>query len=81
MSRSAFVYVHCPVTHQRIREPFQRHSGPVAFVHRPSKRKPIRMIVWPDPQGHEHRAWKIPDDQSLEDAINEAVREWQGRAA
>jgi len=74
---SALVYIHCPHCSARIREPFNRFSGPVAFLHRPNANKlPCRMIIWPDPSGNEHRAWRVGRDQSLEDMLNRAIRQW-----
>lgn len=74
---SALVYIHCPHCSAKIREPFNRHSGPIAFLHRPrANTLPCRLIIWPDPDGNTHRAWKVSRDQSLEDVLSMAVKQW-----
>jgi hypothetical protein len=73
-TEEALVYVTCPDCGGRISDPFQRYSGPVAFVHRHSKRPNGRMIVIPDPHGEDHRVLPVGDGYSLEDALVWALK-------
>jgi hypothetical protein len=64
----------CPKCHSLIREPFSRFSGPVPFVHH-VPRCHARLIVHPNPTGHNHTVLRVPHKQSLEDALDYAVAE------
>lgn len=67
-----YTYIDCPSCKQGIAQPFSRYSGPIPFVHSHGNRR-CRLIVWPEPNGGEHRAWELPGNVSLEDGVNQAV--------
>jgi len=66
-----FIRYLCPRCGQRVEEPSLRLSGPNVRVH-PCRGHDhgCRMVVFPDPEGGEHRVWVLPDDLSMERAID-----------
>lgn len=73
-TEEALVYVTCPDCGNQVRDPFQRFSGPVAYVHRHARRASTRMIVIPDPHGEEHKVFPVGEGYSLEQALVWALR-------
>ena len=67
------VYLRCPVCGRKIEEPFVRGSGPVAFVHRHRGRKNARLVVVPDPDGDDHRIFRVGGDRSIEAVLIELL--------
>jgi len=56
-----------------ISDPFSRTSGPVLFVHRVRYCRRA-LIVTPAEHGEAHRVERIPDGVSLEQALEQALR-------
>lgn len=74
-AQPALVYVDpCPVCGEGIPDPFVAGIGPVPFVHRRSHHRNCRLIVWPSSNGSSPRAYEVPENVSLEDAVTAAVR-------
>lgn len=64
------VYVDCPVCARQIEEPFNPNGGPQVFIHRHSKHRNARLIVFPS----ESAVIEVPHHISLERALREAIR-------
>ena len=77
---SHIVKVRC-VCGMPIPDPFSRYSGPVFYRHQRGRHlRPCRVVVTPDPDGHEHRVRNVEDAPSFEAALSDAIAEWR-RAA
>ena len=74
---SVWVYVHCPVCGQRVKEPFYRAAVPIVNSHRAANGQRCRIVVTPALSGSAHRIVPVPEGESFEQVL---ARE-AGRAA
>lgn len=70
----SWIYVDCPVCHERVLEPAYRYCGVDVRLHRASGKPPCRIAILPDRNGADHHAYQLPSGMSLEDGIEWAER-------
>ncbi len=71
------VFLHCPVCDSRINLPFVSTSGPVPYVHRSRTGQLCRLVVTPDPVGHDHQVVEVGAKVFVETVLEEVLQRWR----
>lgn len=78
---SPIVFVTCACG-QKLRQPFSRYSGPVAVLHQRSPgSRHCRLVVTPDPNGHNHVVREVPRLLTIESFLISAIEKWRTQQA
>ena len=64
------ISIECPVCGKRTRNDIPRYGGAQTYLHDPGDgHRDCRLIVVPDPQGHDHWIERVPPDREMVDFL------------